>query len=449
MKHRVFFCVVISLIVFGCAVVTGATEITVTSSYPTIFEFVAPSDPRLEGSVKVTAQADGPIQPVAAPSWLEQVNDSTWSTTYLWNEVDTRETEFVDAALDTYLVQFPRTTVMPLDPARHALPILLIDTDPANLWDPETGLYVWGNHNNFLQRGEEWERPATLTYLDADGTEIFSEPVGLRINGESSRDYNQKGLRLYFDDYGTEDYIEHDFFGDGPVRCERLVLRGNRYNVFAISSGLAEPLHRDLGHPGSRWAYTAVYLNGEYWGAYSLRERLDSKWVETTHDWADDDYVLIKDHEAEAGDYGRWESVLAGCQPPGDFASHAWFQWLDAQLDLESYIDWIMINACGESADNMHGKNMALLQIGGARFDFMAWDEDILYQTQNFNDDHFSFYAAGDTRPNSPSTSRPPGSAADPGTSPSTGTTCCGRACRTRSSRRASGTELPSCSTGP
>ena len=396
MKHRVLFCTIVSLVVLGLFLTAGATEITVTSSFPTLFEFVAPSDPSLEGSVTVTAHADGPIQPVSAPPWLDQVDASTWSTTYLWNEVDTRETEFVDAVRDTYLVQFPRTTVMPLDLERHDLPMLLIETDPANLWDPETGLYVWGNHDNFLQRGEEWERPATLTYLEADGTEIFSEPVGLRINGESSRDYNQKGLRFYFDDYGSADYVEHDFFGDGPIRCERLVLRGNRYTVFAISSALNEPLHRDLGNPGSRWAYVAVYLNGEYWGAYSLRERLDSKWVETTHDWADDDYVLIKDHAAEAGDYGRWESVLAGCQPPGDFASHSWFQWLDAQLDLESYFDWIMINACGESADNMHGKNMALLQIGGARFDFMAWDEDILYQTQNFNDDHFSFYASGD-----------------------------------------------------
>ncbi|PID79570.1 hypothetical protein CSB20_09845, partial [bacterium DOLZORAL124_64_63] len=122
----------------------------------------------------------------------------------------------------------------------------------------------------------------------------------------------------------------------------------------------------------------------------------DKKWVETTHEWADDGYVLIKDHGAEAGDYGRWEEVLAGCRPPGDFTSHAWFQWLAGNLDPIAYIDWLMINLCGETADNMHGKNMALLQIGGAPFTFITWDQDLLYQSQNRLADHLSFYASGD-----------------------------------------------------
>ena len=383
------------LLLASTASPAAATEIVVTPSFPAVFTGGPPADPALEGSVTVTAESDTPLTPLITPPWLQQEDATTWFTVFLWDEDVPRVARFIDAARDTHEVVFAPEPRLPYDPAAHALAVLSIDTPAANLWDAEIGIYAWGNHHNFLQRGEAWERPATLTYRDASGAVVFSEPIGLRINGESSRAYAQKGLRLYFDDYGASDHVEHDFFGDGPVRCERLVLRGNAYADFALSSGLAEPLHHDLGHPGSRWAYVAVYLNGEYWGAYSLRERFDDRWVETTHDWADDDYVVIKDHEAVEGDYGRWEDFLAGCQPPGDFASHAWFQWLDSQLDLDSYVDWLLINACGETADNMAGKNLAILRLGGDRFRWMTWDEDILYQVANRDADHFSFYAAG------------------------------------------------------
>lgn len=396
MTHRHLCFLILAWLWAGLAGPVTGTEIEVSSSYPAIFELTPPGQPEDEGVITVTARADQPIAPLEALAWLQQEDESTWFTAFAWSDSLPREARFLDAGGDTHTVVFAPELVMPYEAGRHALPVLQIETAPANLWDPETGIYVWGLYDNFLQRGSEWERPATLTYRDADGNVAFTEPIGLRINGQSSREYDQKGLRIYFDDYGSQDHVEYDFFGDGPIRCERLVLRSSRYVIFPISSGLTEPLHRELGHPGSRLAFVAVYLNGEYWGAYSLRERLDSKWVETTHEWADDDYVVIKDHEAEEGDYARWEAVLAGCQPPGEFDSHAWFQWLEGQLDPASYIDWLLINAFGETADNMHGKNMALVKIGGAPFDFMTWDEDILFQSQNRTADHLSFFASGD-----------------------------------------------------
>ena len=66
----------------------------------------------------------------------------------------------------------------------------------------------------------EGDRGVLMCLNEADGSLAFHEPIGLRINGESSREYAQKGLRLYFDDYGDVDHIEHDFFGDGPVRVQ-------------------------------------------------------------------------------------------------------------------------------------------------------------------------------------------------------------------------------------
>ena len=383
---------VICAILLGATIPSLAVEFVVESSFPRI-DLQAPADLTLEGSVVVTVTADAEVTPLEPESWLIQVGENAWTTLFRWFETEQRTVRFEDADGQIHRVTLAPSPRMPLDHERHQLPVLSITIDPAHLWDADTGIYAWGLHNNCLQHGEEWERPALLEYFEADGTPVFAESIGLRINGETSRAGPQKGLRIYFDDYGASDVVVHDFFGDGPAVCERLVLRAAAFADFAIGSGMAEPLHMELGHPGSRWSYVAAYVNGEYWGAYSLRERFDSKWVETTHDWADDDYLVIKDHEAQEGDYQRWEDLLDAVAE-GDPTTHAWFQWYDGQLDLTAYLDWVLINTSMHTADNMHGKNMAVVKIGGDRFRFMAWDEDILFQTNNLWADHFSFYAS-------------------------------------------------------
>jgi len=373
------------------------TEISVSYSFPMISEHSPPADRILEGSRTATISCDGIIRPLGNPPWLTRINDREYSALFLWDDTTVRLVRFLDSNNDTTDVLLLPETNMPVDLVSHEGPIFHIRTNAVNLWDQETGIYVWGHHDNFLQTGELWERPAVVDFYDEAGDLVFTEPIGLRINGRSSRSYHQKGLRLYFDDYGVSDTIEYDFFQGGPTSFERLVLRGNRYPDFAISSAANEPLHQDLGHKGSRHRSVAVYLNNEFWGAYSLRERLDDEFVEKTWQWANDgDFILIKDREAEAGDYGEWENFLAGFSGEGPFDSHRWYEETSAQIDLVSYVDWLMINVCGASSDNMAGKNLAILKLGNGPWQYMTWDEDILYQNSNILANHLRFYSAGD-----------------------------------------------------
>jgi len=256
--------------------------IDVTHTFPVITEFEAPTNPSLEGSTEVHLQADSHITVLDHEPWLIVDSATEFHTVFTWNDTIGRPVSFLDSEGDTINLVLSPGPKMPLDLMRHGIPVIHLITEKAHLWDPETGIYVWGNHANFQQHGQQWERPATIQYFDEQGQLAFTEPIGLRINGESSRQYYQKGFRIYFDDYGPSDSIEYDFFGEGVDSFERLVLRSNRYPDFAISSAVNEPQHRQLGHPGSRHLSIAVYLNNEYWGLYSLRERFDSKYVETT-----------------------------------------------------------------------------------------------------------------------------------------------------------------------
>jgi hypothetical protein len=100
---------------------------------------------------------------------------------------------------------------------QQELPVLSLTAPAHSLFDSEYGIYVpgalydslgfgddvWGRpHANYFQRGEEWEREASIEWFD-DGRQIFQQDIGVRIHGGGSRVLPQKSLRLYArSDYG-------------------------------------------------------------------------------------------------------------------------------------------------------------------------------------------------------------------------------------------------------
>ena len=173
-----------------------------------------------------------------------RLDASTFSYVFAWDESGPVKVRFVDALNDTtYAVAIPEPA-MPFDPSLHQMPVIHVQTDPANLWDPETGIYVWGNYENFLQHGSEWERPATFDFYDGTTDPVLSFDIGLRINGGWSRHYDQKGLRFYFD-RGNPQCTEYDFFQSEPALFKRLLCRTHRNPKFAIVTDMAEtPVQR-------------------------------------------------------------------------------------------------------------------------------------------------------------------------------------------------------------
>ena len=94
--------------------------------------------------------------------------------------------------------------------------ILMITTDPENLYSYETGILVegktkddyiaaggdydalppWQKPANFKKRGDEWTRPAHLEVLDEAGNRLGEQDVGLSVSGGASAYLDVKSLRL-------------------------------------------------------------------------------------------------------------------------------------------------------------------------------------------------------------------------------------------------------------
>ncbi|MDE5584635.1 MAG: lamin tail domain-containing protein [Ruminococcus sp.] len=111
--------------------------------------------------------------------------------------------------------------------------VISIVTDPENLFDYDTGIYVkgkyydmyfsskieaWNRKANYTQKGREWEREAFFEVFDS-GKHILSQNVGIRIKGATSRSTPQKSFNIYArEEYGNKK-LDYDFF-DGRAVSE-------------------------------------------------------------------------------------------------------------------------------------------------------------------------------------------------------------------------------------
>ncbi len=378
------------------SVPASAAEYIVTGDWRQIEDYFLPLPPGAEeGAIGMAVTADRPIDLVGSDPAFVREDAFTFTTVFPWNWTEPRTPGFVDDLGDTTYILVVPGPPRDFTPEAHDIPVVSITTDRTGLWDPETGIYVVGNYINFDQRGGDWEREATFQYFEPGNGLVVDEPVGLRIHGGFSRYYHQKGLRIYFDDYGTADQVEHMFFPTGPPTFRRLICRANRFDSVAINTNIAEGLMGGLGHAYSRNRFIAVYLNQEYWGAYNLRERLDDEFFE--HNWSlaqKGNWNFIKDGDEEEGSADGWWNFLASFGEVTDPADPVWFDEVRRTMDLASYIDWQLINFYLVPGDNGFAWNLALYQPGNHPWRFVMWDEDLIMHPDDVAADMFAFFTS-------------------------------------------------------
>ncbi len=365
-----------------------------TSHWRQVTDPVYPLPPEEDGSHVVSLTGSRPISLASPHPDFVRVDEYTFSTRFPWNWDGARTVVFADDLGEETTVEVAPGLTVPFAPLDHEIPVLHISCDSTALWDPAVGIYCTGNSENFLQRGSDWERSARFEYYLPGSGKVIDEPIGLRIHGGYGRYYYQKGLRFYFDDYGSSDLLNFPFFESGPTLFERLIVRASRYDDACINSNLAETLFADLGHLASRYQFVALYLNQEYWGAYSLRERLDDEFFRSTWQLGFGGLNIIKDGETKYGNGDSWWDFLESFSQVNNPNNDQWFDSVRTNLDLASYIDWQIINMFCVAGDNGFAWNLALFQTGQEPWRFVMWDEDLLFDSDDLNTNMFRFFTS-------------------------------------------------------
>lgn len=241
---------------------------------------------------------------------------------------------------------------------RFNLPIFSLVTDPDNLFDEEIGIYE--NYNN---RGREWERPVYIEYLEKDGNVAISQSAGIRIHGGMTRGAPQKSLRIYAEsEYDTDELFTYPFFENNQKeknnqKFKRLLLRnsGNDWSQTMFNDALMQSLIKPLETIDVQdYQPSIVFINGEYWGIYNIRERQDEYHFQYHYDIKKEELTLLENNaELYRGgnkDVYHYKGMINFIEENGVIDNEN-LRHVETLMDFENYIDYFAAEIYFANAD--------------------------------------------------------------------------------------------------
>ena len=278
------------------------------------------------------------------------------------------------------------------------IPVVSIVADPADLFDEQDGIYVRGKiyqqwlesgstkelanreiPTNYRQKGIEWEIPVSIQEFDQNGDCLFSQNVGLRIHGGTSREQVQKSFNIYArKEYGDK-VFEYSMVPETEER-EKYVIRIN-----AGIDSIAHDLLGETGLPISRCQPCLCFLNGEFWGFYELRERQDEEYIA---DWTgvdEDDLIVVKNQGLKAGkalaqslgynNEGRGiTKELNAFFSDLDTSTEEGYNAAEEVIDVDNYLTYVVGNIFFNNGDFLNNDTLwRTASIGGGKYNDGKW----------------------------------------------------------------------------
>ncbi|MFP6584188.1 MAG: CotH kinase family protein [Candidatus Hydrogenedentota bacterium] len=279
--------------------------------------------------------------------------------------------------------------------AMSALPTLSLVTTPDNLF-AKGGIYT-----NPMQDGPSWESPVSMEWFGDERTPPFQVDTGIQIQGRSSRQPRtspKHSFRVVFKKrYGPAE-LQHPIFEDDSADAEHntLVLRATsnhswtypvaeqRQRAQYLRDPWVKATQAAMGHRVPRSRFAHLFLNGLYWGVYAISERPDDAFMATHFGGKRSAYDVIKGGEVIAGNNRVWRRLFALANQGLD--DPKWYAELTNYIDLDSFIDFIILNHFIGNETWDFGNWYAARRRGeGHRFQFFCWDAETSMNRVNEN----------------------------------------------------------------
>ena len=292
------------------------------------------------------------------------------------------------------------------------LPILSVVSDKDNFFSHENdsvtgGIYIFTGPPVGDGTGHGWTRPASVELFGGPQQHDLSTTCGIRLHGGHGRlaEKNPKhSLRLVFkEQYGAKNLKYPLFEAGDTAKFKQLVLRchfGNSWQHWSESNRQkaqytrdvwARRMQRKMGHTSVDALYVHLFLNGMYWGLYNIAERVDDQYGSDHLGGKKSAIDVIKieedggNHiEASEGDLEAWQLMTAT-------AAHAsqqeYYEQLDTLLDIDNFIDYMIINQYGGNTDWDHHNWYAIRRRGtdSQGFRFLCWDSELILDNPREN----------------------------------------------------------------
>jgi len=265
----------------------------------------------------------------------------------------------------------------------HSLPVMSLSLDPDD--------FSYLNYNSNT-RGLELQAYAQLY----DGDDGFSIPCSIACFGGNSRNDEKKSYALRFDsDWGASDLVYHLFDNRDNSVFDAIVLRSG-------SNDISRTIFRDILATGAADPYMDVqaykscvlYINGDYWGIYNIREKINRSFI-CDHYNVDKDKVNIVHVSGyvEAGTDGI--SEIFDWVRSHDMSNDANYQYVSQLIDIDNVIDYWIYMTYYANRDVANIRYFSHPDVDGGRWKYILYDVDYGFRYPTYN-----YYYSYLTNPN-------------------------------------------------
>lgn len=321
-----------------------------------------------------------------------------------------------------------------IDKAFKDIPTLSVITSIDNLFSSGTDPFTGGIYSNTgapvsekdvpapvgttkitqYDIGYEWGRPASVEYFDETNSNTFFANCRIELHGGHSR-RPEKDPKHSFNiefkgEYGIPK-LKNNLFPNTNASKEHdaFVLRAGFNNSWThvdysqrkrgmyIHDAWMKDSQLEMGETSAHSKFVHLYLNGIYWGVYSISERLDKDFAEAYFNGKEEDFDIIKDYgEATAGSTDAWNAMMVmASKGLGSDSSYFKIQGKNkdgtdnpafpSYVSIDNFIDYMLLNFYGGNNDWDHHNWTAIRNRNnpGNGFKFLVWDGERVLEGLN------------------------------------------------------------------
>ena len=268
----------------------------------------------------------------------------------------------------------------------YNMPIISIQTQENYLFDYNIGNYTAGvdfdtwrtknpednkgyrpDFSNYWRKGRETERPVSIELFDSDLRSVMNSNAGWRINGNNSRSYKIKSLRIYArGEYSKPGNFKHNLFDQivtgSPLpdnqKFKSIKIRGNGEGGYISHDVVANRLMQPVYLGATRIKPCIHFINGEYWGITAIRDRFDKNYYAinfnldpdniTIVQWLGDNYGINEGDDRDLQQFAALQKLLTD----GNMANAAQYKQATDLLDMNTFIDHFIMGIFTEDDSN-------------------------------------------------------------------------------------------------
>ena len=278
----------------------------------------------------------------------------------------------------------------------HTMNVASLVMNPYDLWDYNKGLYVkgpnayasspYGSINKGANFWMTWEKDANIELFSPDGETILSQGCGVRLHGQYSRKEDQKAFKLIArSKYGSSRFRASLFPNRDYTEYQSFLLRASGQDV--LKTRMRDSILQSLT-AGSSVMYQdtnlcVVYLNGEYWGQYNMRERVNPYSICQWEGWdpaLKDDIDLIKANTSVMqGSVDTWTQIKDWYAKNG-IETDEELEYVKQFIDVDNYLEYIAVQIYTGNTDLLNCKKYRLDGVDG-RWKWVLFDMDWAFTT--------------------------------------------------------------------